>query len=198
MPNESGDQRPDMTSRKSEFKLLATLAEYIWTTRLQEVFEELKDVTSKCALSKEHCGETPSRQIVFCNKDNTTFYSVIVAMFINGPSDHCGRQWWLQCFLRSRKRCRRQVQRSNYITCDQLQNDDKGETDRNALHKVLYFSLVMRKRGKFQLSFLTFLTCSACCACCSVSLPALLVRNDQHVPPQGSQLHAACSNSGKM
>ena len=31
---------------------------------------------------KEHCGETPSRQIVFCNKDNT-FYSVIVAMFIN-------------------------------------------------------------------------------------------------------------------
>ena len=188
-----------MTSRKSEFKLLATLAEYIWTTRLQEVFEELKDVTSKCTLSKEHCGETLSQQIVFCNKDNTTFYSVIVAMFINGPSDHCGRQWWLQCFLRSRKRSRRQVQRPYYIlNVDQLQNDYKGETDRNALHKVLYFSLVMRKRGKFQLSFLKFFPFSACCACCSVSLPALLERNDQHVSPQGSQLHAACSNSGKM
>ena len=33
----------------------------------------------------------------------------------------------------------------NILHVDQLQNDYKGETDRNALHKVLYFSLVMRK-----------------------------------------------------
>ena len=72
-----------MTSRKSE--LLATLEKYLNNTEV--VFEEeFKDVTIKSTLSKEHYSETLSLQTIFCNKDNTTLGSVIVAMFNNGPS----------------------------------------------------------------------------------------------------------------
>lgn len=61
-----------MISRKSE--LLAALEKCLYNA--EEVFEEeLKAVTSKCTLSKEHYSQTLSLHIIFCNKDNTTLDS---------------------------------------------------------------------------------------------------------------------------